>query len=355
MRRKYAGMASVLFLVLFIGTLSPSVEGKARHRHRKKQAQASYRYDRYYRFHHPADYERPAVERLRFREAEVVIDLYAQSFTQGNAAYLEVFLMQGHKDKKLVVHDFSFDGTPHPVLSRSWGFRSVFPIPPDCAPGVKRFVVGYTVGGSEREASHEVTVADAGFPVFWKALDLGINSNVEFQEKPENVAFIERCAMKKKEAFAVVSPDCLDGSFAHPRNLHYVTSLFWSKRHILQYRMKEGKRELLPDAVKVHRGIDLRGVEGAPVHAMAPGKVLLAEPMFYEGNFVLIDHGNQVFSYYMHMSRIEVSPGDSVKAGRVIGRVGSTGLSTAAHLHVSLAIRGTQVNPLSILGLPVRD
>ena len=79
-----------------------------------------------------------------------------------------------------------------------------------------------------------------------------------------------------------------------------------------------------------------------------------AEKLYFEGNMVIVDHGNRIFSYYMHMSEIRVNPGDLVEAGQVVGLVGSTGMSTAAHLHVSVVINGVQADPLSFLARPYR-
>jgi murein DD-endopeptidase MepM/ murein hydrolase activator NlpD len=119
--------------------------------------------------------------------------------------------------------------------------------------------------------------------------------------------------------------------------------------------MKNGKKVRGKNRIRVHRGLDLRGVKGTPVYALADGEVVLAEELFYEGNFVLVDHGNRIFSYYMHLDSLDVKKGDRVKAGQLLARVGSTGVSTASHLHVSFIIRGIQVDPLSILPLPFRD
>jgi len=86
---------------------------------------------------------------------------------------------------------------------------------------------------------------------------------------------------------------------------------------------------------------------------MADGLVVLSHKMFYEGNMVVIDHGNRVFSYYQHMDSRKVKEGDRVAAGDFIGTVGITGIVTGPHLHVALSIRDVHVNPLSILSLPV--
>lgn len=95
-----------------------------------------------------------------------------------------------------------------------------------------------------------------------------------------------------------------------------------------------------------HEGIDFSANGGTPVYAPAGGIVVLAEPLTVRGNAVIIDHGWGVHSGLYHLSKIEVAVGQQVQAGQLVGRVGSTGLSTGAHLHWDLRVRGMNVNPL---------
>ena len=99
----------------------------------------------------------------------------------------------------------------------------------------------------------------------------------------------------------------------------------------------------------VHRGLDLRGAEGTPILACADGRVVLADDLYFSGNAVYIDHGQGVFTSYLHMSRILVRPGDVVRRGQVIGKVGSTGRVTGPHLHLSLIVLGQAVDPEPLL------
>ncbi len=107
-----------------------------------------------------------------------------------------------------------------------------------------------------------------------------------------------------------------------------------------------GLRRVLNGAPKnPHRGIDFRASEGTAIEAVADGRVILAEAHYYAGNSVYIDHGNGVLSLYFHLSKFEVVAGDSIKRGQVIGRAGSTGRSTAPHLHLSVCVQGQLVDP----------
>jgi murein DD-endopeptidase MepM/ murein hydrolase activator NlpD len=94
-----------------------------------------------------------------------------------------------------------------------------------------------------------------------------------------------------------------------------------------------------------HSGLDQRGAAGSPIRAIAGGAVRLVRQWNLHGNTVAIDHGQGVASIYLHMSRFAVAEGSAVKQGDVIGYVGSTGRSTAPHLHWSLYVNGVAVNP----------
>jgi len=74
--------------------------------------------------------------------------------------------------------------------------------------------------------------------------------------------------------------------------------------------------------------------------------VVLAEPLFVRGGAVIIDHGAGVYSNFWHMSQIDVKPGDVVQTGDQLGLVGTTGLSTGAHLHWEIRVNGLAVDPL---------
>jgi len=98
--------------------------------------------------------------------------------------------------------------------------------------------------------------------------------------------------------------------------------------------------------VSAHEGEDFSAPAGTPVTAPAAGVVVLAEPLFVRGNAVVLDHGSGVFTGYWHLQELAVRPGDRVEPGQLLGRVGSTGLSTGAHLHWELRVNGVPVDPL---------
>jgi Membrane proteins related to metalloendopeptidases len=90
------------------------------------------------------------------------------------------------------------------------------------------------------------------------------------------------------------------------------------------------------------------------VYALADGKIVLSAEMYYEGNFILINHGNKIFSGYMHLNERYYPENTYVKAGIAIGTVGATGLAIGSHLHFSIWIDGFVADPLSIYSLPIR-
>jgi hypothetical protein len=95
-----------------------------------------------------------------------------------------------------------------------------------------------------------------------------------------------------------------------------------------------------------HEGTDFAIPAGTPVYAPADGIILIAEPLAVRGNAVVIDHGWGVYSGLYHLSEIKVTPGQPVKQGDLIGLSGNTGLSTGAHLHWDLRVRGLNVDAL---------
>lgn len=98
-----------------------------------------------------------------------------------------------------------------------------------------------------------------------------------------------------------------------------------------------------------HGGIDIAAPEGTPIMAAADGVVLDADDYFFNGNSVIIEHGLGLQTFYAHMSRIDVGAGERVSQGQVIGAVGATGRVTGAHLHWSVGLNATWIDPLLVI------
>ncbi len=99
----------------------------------------------------------------------------------------------------------------------------------------------------------------------------------------------------------------------------------------------------------MHTGMDMRAETGEPARATAAGRVTVAEYNGGYGNMVEVDHGHGLVTRYAHLSAFDVTPGQSVEAGTVVGRVGSTGRSTGSHLHYETRIDGEPVDPVRFL------
>jgi murein DD-endopeptidase MepM/ murein hydrolase activator NlpD len=94
-----------------------------------------------------------------------------------------------------------------------------------------------------------------------------------------------------------------------------------------------------------HKGVDIGSPDGTPVHAPAAGRVTKAGPGTGYGREIEIDHGNGIVTVYGHLSGYNVTVGEMVVKGQVIGYVGHSGRATGSHLHYEVQVRGTAVNP----------
>lgn len=181
-----------------------------------------------------------------------------------------------------------------------------------------------------------IDVADRDFKI--EKID-GLDQSKVSGFTPEQLAKIALDKEKKKEARAARADDPFWATdFAWPVTGR-VSGLFGSQRIL------NGEPQ------NMHGGVDVAAPAGTPIKAPAPGVVRLAEPdMYFEGGLVFIDHGQKLESAFMHLSRIDVKPGDRIEKGQVLGAVGATGRATGPHMHWSLKWADTLVDPQLVAG-----
>jgi murein DD-endopeptidase MepM/ murein hydrolase activator NlpD len=158
---------------------------------------------------------------------------------------------------------------------------------------------------------------------------------------PETLVRIEADRQLKKTAFAqqVPLPEW-SGRFEVPVNTQ-PSEGFGTRRTF------NGK------LASIHKGMDYHAAPGTPVSAANAGEVVLAAPLFYEGNCVIVNHGQQFLTIYMHLSKLSVKEGDRVEKGQQLGLSGATGRATGPHLHVAVRWQGSYLDPAQLWALPL--
>jgi Peptidase family M23 len=209
------------------------------------------------------------------------------------------------------------------------------------APGTYSLELTATeTAGREVHATQKVEV----LPGSYKTATLHVE---EKYVQPDAVTLARIAADKavKDAAFAhTISQPLWNGSFRSPVPFT-ATDSFGTRR------MFNGK------LASIHRGTDFHAPSGTPVVAANDGVVIIAQGMFYEGNLVVIDHGRQFSTLYMHLSKIEVKVGDRVHKGGRLGLSGATGRVTGPHLHLGVRWQGMYVDAVKLLKitLPALD
>lgn len=156
---------------------------------------------------------------------------------------------------------------------------------------------------------------------------------------PEAMKRIKEEAELKSKVFATSAPEPLwHGNFDAPVPAQ-ATDSFGTRR------MFNGK------LASIHKGADFHAAVGTPVRASNSGTVVLARPLYFEGNCVVIDHGLGLYTLSMHFSRIDVKEGQRVNTGDVLGLSGATGRVTGPHLHWAVRWEGAYLDPIKLLKL----
>jgi hypothetical protein len=105
----------------------------------------------------------------------------------------------------------------------------------------------------------------------------------------------------------------------------------------------------------VHRGLDYHAKMRTPIAAINSGRVVLAQPLYFEGGCVVIDHGMGLMSVYMHLSKIQVVVGRKVRRGQIIALSGASGRATGPHLHLGVRWQGSYLDPSKLFQIQLPD
>jgi murein DD-endopeptidase MepM/ murein hydrolase activator NlpD len=190
------------------------------------------------------------------------------------------------------------------------------------------------VGGRQVDLSRSLTIHAAHY----RTGTLTVAPNF-VQPPPEALKQIEEESKLKAKVFATSAPQPLwQGDFRAPVPAQ-ATDSFGTRR------MFNGK------LASIHKGADFHAAMGTPVHASNSGIVVLARPLYYEGNCVIIDHGMGLFTLSMHFSRIDVKEGQHVNTGDRLGLSGATGRVTGPHLHWAVRWQDAYLDPIKLLKL----
>jgi murein DD-endopeptidase MepM/ murein hydrolase activator NlpD len=269
----------------------------------------------------------PALESLLVRcKPEFVVNGSPVIFQVRSAKSLK-YLAGAWQGRKVF---FDFD-----AASRTWyGFAGVSI---ETASAQHPLALVATFASGERiSISHSVTVGKADY----RNIDLSVSRKFT-EPDAETVARINQEKALKSVIFRRVSRNRRwGGGFVAPVE-NVITDSFGTGRTF------NGVQQ------SVHHGLDFRADPGTPVGAMNSGRIIIARDMFYEGGFVVIDHGQGLLTLYMHLSEIGVNEGAAVKKGQIIGLSGASGRTTGPHLHVGVRWQGIYLDPEALLALPL--
>jgi len=187
-------------------------------------------------------------------------------------------------------------------------------------------------GGAERALSQTIEIHEAHY----RTGTLSVAPKF-VEPAPEAMAEIKAEIALKDKVFTQSAPEPLwSGDFRAPVTAP-PTDSFGTRRTF------NGK------LASVHKGMDFRAHMGTPVQAANSGVVVLARPLYFEGNCVAIDHGMGIYTISMHLSRIDVREGEHVTKGQLLGLSGATGRVTGPHLHWAVRWQGAYLDPAKLL------
>jgi murein DD-endopeptidase MepM/ murein hydrolase activator NlpD len=214
------------------------------------------------------------------------------------------------------------------VMARAGSrWLAVFPVPLEMRPGSQTVTVTYRGEGRLARVSRSCRVRAVAYP------HQQIRMRAQVARLYDRSVSGEERRIVNRAIHGVEPAPLWRGQFAVPTSGRYSTA-FGTRR------VRNGRVSYR------HKGIDISAPEGRAIVASNDGVVRVAGRFHLFGNCVVIDHGAAVTTLYLHMSALEVSEGERVRRGALIGRVGDTGAATGPHLHWSLYVHGVAVDPV---------
>lgn len=211
-------------------------------------------------------------------------------------------------------------------------WRAIVGIPLDTKPGTH-----YVENANAAKKRVSFTVKKKHYPEQW----LTIKNKRKVNPNTQDMKRITTERKRKQQAKAHWSPDL------NTMNLRFILPV--KGRESSQFGLK---RYFNKQARRPHSGLDIAAATGTTIVAPANGVVIEKGNFFFSGNVVYLDHGQGLISLYAHMSQINVNVGDRIKRGEKIGEVGATGRVTGPHLHWSVALNNTWIDPKLLLVTP---
>jgi murein DD-endopeptidase MepM/ murein hydrolase activator NlpD len=201
-------------------------------------------------------------------------------------------------------------------------------------PGIYTLELKGTISGNEVFFSRKVTVRAAKYP------SIAVTVAKRYTEpSSEQLERIHHDKSVKQDIFRHTDPEReWSGKFRPPVDAP-VSDVFGTRRTF------NGRVQ------SMHQGLDYAVPPGTPVSALNAGTVLLASPLYFEGNCVVLDHGQGLLTLYLHLSEIQVKQGERVERGQEIGLSGGTGRATGPHLHLAVRWQGVYLNPATLVSL----
>ena len=237
--------------------------------------------------------------------------------------------LTGPPDQKPVV---TYDNLPVMVLKQTAGWVAVIGINLDAEPGERTAEVR-----EPGQDPHKVAFTIA--PKAYRTQKLKVAPG-QVNLSPENEVRVAKEQEKMRAAMTTITPDA-------PSTLRLAQPVPGPRSSSFGLR-----REFNGEARNPHKGMDIAAATGTPIRAPLAGRVVDTGSYFFNGNNVIIDHGQGLMTMYCHLSKIRVEVGQQLQLGDVLGDVGATGRVTGPHLHWGVMLNGNSVDPALFLPLP---